>query len=68
MLGLPEVLLGLLPGGGGTQRLPQLTSVPTGLDMMLTGKTLRADKARKLGLVDLVVQPLGPGLDSPEQQ
>nr|CAG4647683.1 EOG090X01G2 [Moina brachiata] len=68
MLGLPEVLLGLLPGGGGTQRLPQLTSVPTGLDMMLTGKTLKADKARKLGLVDLVVQPLGPGLESPEQQ
>lgn len=68
VLGLPEVLLGLLPGGGGTQRLPQLTSVPTGLDMMLTGKSLRADKAKKLGVVDLVVQPLGPGLESPEQQ
>lgn len=67
-LGLPEVLLGLLPGGGGTQRLPRLTSVPTALDMMLTGKSLKADKAKKLGLVDLVVKPLGPGLAAPEQQ
>lgn len=62
------MLLGLLPGGGGTQRLPRLTSVPTALDMMLTGKSVKADKAKKLGLVDLVVQPLGPGLASPEQQ
>ena len=67
-LGLPEVLLGLLPGGGGTQRLPQLTSLPTTLDLILTGKSLKADKAKKLGLVDLTVQPLGPGLDLSDHQ
>ncbi|CAG9814329.1 unnamed protein product [Phaedon cochleariae] len=65
-LGLPEVMLGLLPGAGGTQRLPSLTSVPAALDLMLTGKSLRADKAKKLGVVDLLVDPLGPGLDAPE--
>jgi len=60
-LGLPEVLLGVLPGGGGTQRLPALTGVPNTLDMALTGKTVNAKKAKKLGLVDAVVDPLGPG-------
>ncbi|RZB49918.1 trifunctional enzyme subunit alpha, mitochondrial, partial [Asbolus verrucosus] len=65
-LGLPEVMLGLLPGAGGTQRLPRLTSVPNALDISLTGKTLKADKAKKLGIVDLVVDPLGPGLSDPE--
>ncbi|VVD01764.1 unnamed protein product [Leptidea sinapis] len=63
--GLPEVMLGLLPGGGGTQRLPKLTSIPTTLDMALTGKTVKADKAKKLGIVDLLVSPLGPGLGTP---
>ncbi|XP_042909444.1 trifunctional enzyme subunit alpha, mitochondrial [Parasteatoda tepidariorum] len=67
-LGLPEVLLGLLPGAGGTQRLPKLISLPNALDMMLTGKTVRADKAKKLGLVDLLVDPLGPGSKSPEER
>lgn len=61
-LGLPEVMLGLLPGGGGTVRLPKLTSVPTALDMELTGKQVKADRAKKLGIVDLLVEPLGPGL------
>ncbi|RWS02269.1 trifunctional enzyme subunit alpha-like protein, partial [Dinothrombium tinctorium] len=61
-LGLPEVMLGLLPGAGGTQRLPRLINVPEALSMMLTGKQTRADKAKKLGLVDLVIDPLGPGL------
>ncbi|CAG2120545.1 unnamed protein product, partial [Medioppia subpectinata] len=61
-------MLGLLPGGGGTQRLPQLISVPNSLDMMLTGKMIKADKARKMGLVDQVVNPLGPGLTSPEER
>ncbi|KAL5281528.1 HADHA family protein [Megaselia abdita] len=65
-LGLPEVMLGLLPGGGGTVRLPKLTSIPTALDMELTGKVVKADRAKKLGLVDLLVNPLGPGLDSAE--
>ncbi|KAJ8951789.1 hypothetical protein NQ318_019762 [Aromia moschata] len=66
-LGLPEVMLGLLPGAGGTQRLPRHLSIPNALDHMLTGKNLRADKARKLGVVDLLVEPLGPGLDEPEK-
>uniref|UniRef100_A0A8D8R562 Trifunctional enzyme subunit alpha, mitochondrial n=1 Tax=Cacopsylla melanoneura TaxID=428564 RepID=A0A8D8R562_9HEMI len=65
-LGLPEVMLGLLPGAGGTQRLPRLTSLPNVLDMTLTGKTLKADKAKKFGIVDQLVDPLGPGLDHPE--
>ncbi|CAF4758109.1 unnamed protein product [Pieris macdunnoughi] len=64
---LPEVMLGLLPGGGGTQRLPKLTSVPTTLDLALTGKTVKADKAKKLGIVDLLVSPLGPGLVEPQE-
>lgn len=65
-VGLPEVMLGLLPGAGGTQRLPRLTSVPTALDLELTGKTVKADKAKKLGILDLLVDPLGPGLEFPE--
>ncbi len=67
-LGLPEVMLGLLPGGGGTQRLPKLAGVPNSLDMMLTGKTLKVDRAKKWGIVDQVVKPLGPGLDQPEKR
>lgn len=54
-LGLPEVQLGLLPGGGGTQRLPKLVGVQKALDMMLTGKQLRAEQALKAGLVNDVV-------------
>ena len=55
VLGLPEVQLGLLPGSGGTQRLPRLIGVSTALEMILTGKQLRAKQAVKLGLVDDVV-------------
>ncbi|HFF8546739.1 TPA: fatty acid oxidation complex subunit alpha FadJ [Kluyvera cryocrescens] len=55
VLGLPEVQLGLLPGSGGTQRLPRLVGVSTALDMILTGKQLRARQALKVGLVDEVV-------------
>lgn len=54
-LGLPEVQLGLLPGAGGTQRLPRLIGVSAALDMMLTGRKLTAKQAVKLGLVDEVV-------------
>jgi len=61
-MGLPEVLLGVLPGGGGLERLPALTGIPNTLDMALTGKSLNAKKAKKVGLVDAVVDPLGPGL------
>ena len=66
-LGLPEVMLGLLPGGGGTQRLPALTSIPTALDLELTGKQVKADKAKKLGIVDMLVAPLGVGLKPAEE-
>ncbi|WP_368541723.1 fatty acid oxidation complex subunit alpha FadJ [Enterobacter soli] len=55
VLGLPEVQLGLLPGSGGTQRLPRLVGVSTALEMILTGKQLRARQALKAGLVDEVV-------------
>lgn len=54
-LGLPEVQLGLLPGSGGTQRLPKLVGIQKALDMMLTGKQLRAKQALKAGLVDDVL-------------
>ncbi|MGL5161352.1 MAG: fatty acid oxidation complex subunit alpha FadJ, partial [Plesiomonas shigelloides] len=56
-LGLPEVQLGLLPGSGGTQRLPRLIGVAKALDLMLTGRSVRAKSARKMGLVDDVVPP-----------
>lgn len=55
VLGLPEVQLGLLPGSGGTQRLPRRVGISTALDMILTGKQLRAKQALKVGLVDDVV-------------
>ncbi|HRN95467.1 MAG TPA: enoyl-CoA hydratase-related protein, partial [Chitinophagales bacterium] len=51
-LALPEIMLGLLPGGGGTQRLPRLIGIQRSLDMLLTGKKIYAAKALKLNLVD----------------
>jgi len=54
-LGLPEVQIGLLPGAGGTQRLPRLIGIAAALDLILAGKSVRAQKAQKLGLVDEVV-------------
>ena len=51
-LGLPEVQLGLLPGGGGTQRLPKLVGLQKALEWMLTGKQVRAKQAKKAGLVN----------------
>lgn len=57
VLGLPEVKLGLLPGMGGTYHLPKLVGYANALDMILTGKNVRPDKAKKMGLVDLVVDP-----------
>lgn len=52
VLGNPEVQLGLIPGAGGTQRLPRLIGLEAGLDLLLTGKSVKAKKARRLGLVD----------------
>uniref|UniRef100_A0A8C7FUX0 Trifunctional enzyme subunit alpha, mitochondrial n=1 Tax=Oncorhynchus kisutch TaxID=8019 RepID=A0A8C7FUX0_ONCKI len=68
VLGTPEVMLGLLPGAGGTQRLPKMVGIPGAFDMMLTGRNIRADKAKKMGLVHQLVDPLGPGLKSPEER
>jgi 3-hydroxyacyl-CoA dehydrogenase / enoyl-CoA hydratase / 3-hydroxybutyryl-CoA epimerase len=51
-LGLPEVQLGLLPGAGGTQRLPRLVGLAAALDLMLTGKQIDGRRALKMGLVD----------------
>ncbi|HEY2854760.1 MAG TPA: fatty acid oxidation complex subunit alpha FadJ [Gemmatimonadaceae bacterium] len=57
VLGLPEVQLGLIPGTGGTQRLPKLVGLPNALDMILRGRNVRPRKALKMGLVDDVVHP-----------
>lgn len=57
-LGLPEVQLGLIPGLGGTQRLPRLIGVPAALDLILTGKQIDARRAKKLGLVDDTCHPV----------
>lgn len=67
VLGLPEIMLGLLPGGGGTQRLPSLMPLQSALDMILTGKAIRADQAKKLNLIDVVVNHLGPGVGPSEE-
>lgn len=55
VIGLPEVKLGILPGFGGTQRLPRLIGLPNALDIILSGKTLRPKQALKNGLVDEVI-------------
>jgi len=55
VLGLPEVMLGIHPGFGGTVRAVQLIGVTAAMDLMLTGRNLRPDKALRLGLVDRVV-------------
>jgi 3-hydroxyacyl-CoA dehydrogenase/enoyl-CoA hydratase/3-hydroxybutyryl-CoA epimerase len=55
VLGLPEVMLGIHPGFGGTVRAVRLVGVTAAMDMMLTGRNLRPDKALRLGLVDRVV-------------
>jgi len=54
-IGLPEVLLGIFPGFGGSQRLPRLVGIQAALDMILTGKNYGAHKAMRIGLVDRVV-------------
>jgi 3-hydroxyacyl-CoA dehydrogenase/enoyl-CoA hydratase/3-hydroxybutyryl-CoA epimerase len=57
VLGVPEVQLGIIPGAGGCNRLPRLVGLRAALDMILTGRNIRADKALKMGLVDELVHP-----------
>ncbi len=58
-IGLPEVKLGIYPGWGGSARLPRLVGAPKALDMMLTGRALRASQAKAIGLVDRISDPEG---------
>src|SRR5713226_4157432 len=55
-IGLPEVKLGILPGSGGTQRLPRAIPMAEAVRMMTTGATVTAEKAKELGLIDEIVQ------------
>jgi 3-hydroxyacyl-CoA dehydrogenase/enoyl-CoA hydratase/3-hydroxybutyryl-CoA epimerase len=54
-IGLPEVMIGVLPGGMGNTKLPRLINLPAALDMLLSGKQLDSKRAKRLGLVDEVV-------------
>jgi 3-hydroxyacyl-CoA dehydrogenase len=58
-VGLPEVLIGILPGGGGTQRLPRLVGPKAAMEMIVSGRHVPADEGRRLGIVDEIV----PGKD-----
>lgn len=51
----PEVKLGLIPGAGGTQRLPRLTGIPVAVDLIGSGRSVKAAEAKRLGIVDAVV-------------
>ena len=55
-LGLPEIKLGLIPGYGGTQRLPRLIGEARALEMILTGRTMEAEEAERIGLVNRIVE------------
>src|SRR5688572_25838728 len=54
-VGLPEVLIGILPGGGGTQRLPRLIGPKAAMEMIVSGRHVPAEEAKKLGIVDEIV-------------
>ena len=55
-LGLPEVLIGIIPGGGGTQRLPRLIGAKAALDLIVSGRHVPADEAQRLGMIDEIVE------------
>ena len=57
VIGLPEITRGIIPGGGGTQRLPRLIHPSTAARMILLGETVKAPEALRIGLVDKVVAP-----------
>ena len=63
-MGLPEIKLGLVPGYGGTQRLPRLVGEANALDIVMTGRMVRADEAHSMGLVNRIVEgdPVDAGL------
>ena len=65
LLALPEVRIGLVPGAGGTQRLPRTVGVQVALDMILTGRNIRARKALQIGLVHELVHPGDPARHRP---
>ncbi|WP_245429611.1 3-hydroxyacyl-CoA dehydrogenase NAD-binding domain-containing protein [Mesorhizobium sp. DCY119] len=54
IVGLPEVSLGLVPGAGGTQRLPRLTGVPAAIELTLSARRVSAPEAQSLGMIDVV--------------
>ncbi|KAJ4783360.1 Peroxisomal fatty acid beta-oxidation multifunctional protein [Rhynchospora pubera] len=56
-LGLPELQLGIIPGMGGTQRLPRLVGLPKSLEMMILSKSIRGKEAHSLGLIDAIASP-----------
>jgi enoyl-CoA hydratase/carnithine racemase len=58
-LGLPEVTLGIMPGSGGTQRLPRVVGLARAKELILSGRTVEADEALAIGLVDRVVDDAG---------
>jgi methylglutaconyl-CoA hydratase len=65
LVGLPETRLGIIPGAGGTYRLPALIGVPRARDLILTGRRVSAPEAYFLGIADRLVEvPLPPALDS----
>ena len=55
-VGLPEILLGLLPGAGGTQRAPRLIGIPAALDIALSGRQVSVEEAHALGLIDRIME------------
>ena len=54
MVGLPEVTLGMIPGAGGTQRLPRLVGIPKSIELICAGTRLKAEEAHRLGIIDAI--------------
>ena len=63
-IGLPEIKLGLIPGYGGTQRLPRVVGEARALEMIMTGRTVGAEEAERIGLVNRIVEgdPVAAGM------